>query len=178
MTAQALAVALLLTPLAPSLPPALAAPAQSPGSTDSTGSAAGQAVAPLSPPRLVAAFDPPADAYGAGHRGVDLAGSPGELVRSALAGTVTTAGWIGGMPVVVVTHGDLRTTYQPVVATVGVGAAVAAGDALGELVPASSHCAPDACLHWGLKRGEEYLDPMSLLGPQRVRLLPVPSARP
>ena len=122
---------------------------------------------------MAAPFDPPTSAYAAGHRGVDLDGSPGDAVVSALTGTVTTAGWIGGMPVVVVSHGELRTTYQPVEATVGVGSVVAAGEPIGTLAAVGSHCAPAACLHWGLKRGEEYLDPMSLLGPRRVRLLPL-----
>jgi hypothetical protein len=31
----------------------------------------------------------------------------------------------------------------------------------------------EACLHWGLRRGETYLDPMTLLSPPRVRLLPM-----
>ena len=33
-------------------------------------------------------------------------------------------------------------------------------------------CTAEACLHWGLRRGEVYLDPLSLLRPPRVRLLP------
>jgi hypothetical protein len=33
-------------------------------------------------------------------------------------------------------------------------------------------CPAAACLHWGLRRGEVYLDPMLLLG-FRVRLLPL-----
>ena len=29
-----------------------------------------------------------------------------------------------------------------------------------------------ACLHWGLRHGDVYLDPLALLGLGRVRLLP------
>jgi hypothetical protein len=34
-------------------------------------------------------------------------------------------------------------------------------------------CPVAACLHWGLRRGEVYLDPLSLLAPPEVRLLPM-----
>ena len=58
------------------------------------------------------------------------------------------------------------------------GEPVAAGTILGRLARAGSHCAPQACLHWGLLRGSNYLDPLALLGLERVRLLPLsPSAR-
>ena len=41
---------------------------------------------PLDPrPEVVATFDPPDDPWGAGHRGVDLAGRIGQPVRSAPA---------------------------------------------------------------------------------------------
>ena len=77
---------------------------------------------PLQPePAVVAYFDPPASPYGAGHRGVDLAGSVGQEVHAALAGTVTYAGRLAGRGVVVVSHGETRTTYEPVTATVNVG---------------------------------------------------------
>ena len=74
---------------------------------------------PLRPtPEVVAGFDPPDSPYGAGHRGVDLAGSVGQVVHTALAGRVTFAGSIAGRGVVVVDHGPTRTTYEPVTATV------------------------------------------------------------
>ena len=52
---------------------------------------------PLRPrPAVVAGFDPPADPWGAGHRGVDLLGHAGQPVRAALPGTVTYAGGLAG----------------------------------------------------------------------------------
>ena len=40
----------------------------------------------------------------------------------------------------------------------------------------SSHCFPEACLHWGLLQGEAYLDPLSLVGGGPIRLLPLDGA--
>ena len=146
--------------------PALASPEQPDG------------VWPLAPePEVVRGFEPPPHPYAAGHRGVDLAGSPGQPVLAALPGTVGFAGSLGGKPVVTVLHGGRRTTYEPVVATVERGHRVAAGDVLGRLVVADSHCFPAACLHWGLIEGsgddQTYLDPLSLVGGGPVRLLPL-----
>jgi murein DD-endopeptidase MepM/ murein hydrolase activator NlpD len=132
-----------------------------------------KAVWPLHPtPAVVSRFDPPLSRYGAGHRGVDLAGSPGQPVRAAAAGRVSFAGSIAGRGVVVVSHGGTRTTYEPVTAVVAVGAQVAAGDRIGTLQRGGSHCMPAACLHWGLVEGETYLDPLTLVGAGPVRLLP------
>ena len=43
---------------------------------------------------------------------------------------------------------------------------------IGTLVPGHAGCPADACLHWGLRRGDTYLDPLRLLV-VRVRLLPL-----
>ena len=130
---------------------------------------------PLVPtPVVLARFDAPAGPYAAGHRGVDLAAPPGAPVLAAAGGVVAFAGRVGGRGVVSVDHpGGLRTTYEPVAAAVARGDPVTAGAVLGRLEATGSHCLPVGCLHWGLRRGSVYLDPLSLLGPVRVRLLPV-----
>lgn len=117
------------------------------------------------PGDVLHAFDPPAEEWGAGHRGVDLAAGAGEPVRSPAAGTVSFAGQVAGKPVVVVAHqGGLRSTFEPVTASVGRGDPVAAGDVVGTLAAGPGHCAPAGCAHWGVLRGDVYLDPMALLG--------------
>ncbi|MFJ1755741.1 murein hydrolase activator EnvC family protein [Kitasatospora sp. NPDC088134] len=126
---------------------------------------------------LLKRFDPPPVRWAAGHRGVDLAAAPGSVVRAAAPGVVTFSGQVAGRPVVVVTHSGsgtppLRTTYLPVAGSVPVGTAVAAGEAIGVLTGDSGHCPVD-CLHWGLLRGDRYLDPLALLGTGRARLLPL-----
>lgn len=122
------------------------------------------------PATILRAFNPPALRWNAGHRGVDLAARSGAPVRSAAAGTVRFVGQIAGRGVLVVDHGSLRTTYEPVIATVRVGAAVVPGQVIGRL-GMSSHC-PVPCLHWGLRRGAEYVDPLLLLagGDRRGRV--------
>jgi murein DD-endopeptidase MepM/ murein hydrolase activator NlpD len=123
---------------------------------------------------VVAGFVAPAGPFAPGHRGVDLGGRVGDPVRSAAAGVVAFAGVVAGRGVVSVDHpGGLRTSYEPVTATVARGDQVGAGEVLGRLESMASHCPPAACLHWGLRRGETYLDPRSMLGAVRVRLLPV-----
>lgn len=129
---------------------------------------------PLEPePAVVRGFEPPATPYGAGHRGADLLGTPGQTVHTALAGTVTYAGPLAGRGVVVVAHGATRTTYQPVTASVAVGEPVARGAPIGTLELGGSHCYPRACLHWGWIAGSTYLDPLRLVGAGPVRLLPL-----
>lgn len=110
--------------------------------------------------------------YAAGHRGADLPGTAGLIVRAAGSGRVTYAGLLAGRGVLVVGHGALRTTYEPVRATVRVGALVTAGQPVGTLDTGHAGCSVPACLHWGLRRGEDYLDPVRLLRPGPVRLLP------
>lgn len=164
------AVAAITTALTPFLP---IAPTSTPPNAPRVQPSTGQW--PLAPqPPVLRAFDPPEVVWGAGHRGVDLLGSVGQPVRAAVAGTVSFAGSVGGKWVVVIAHGETRTTYEPVVTSLGVGTVVIAGQQIGTLDGAPSHCAPRACLHWGLRAGERYLDPLTLLGaPPPIRLVPL-----
>ena len=124
-------------------------------------------------PAVSRPFEQPPTPYAAGHRGVDLVGAPGRPVLAAGAGVVVFAGMVAGRPVVSVDHADgLRTTYEPVQPVVAAGQPVARGSPLGLLVGGHTGCPVEACLHWGLRRGETYLDPLVLLRPPRVRLLP------
>jgi murein DD-endopeptidase MepM/ murein hydrolase activator NlpD len=133
-------------------------------------------MAPTTPIAVLRRFVVGPRRWSPGHRGVDLAGSAGSPVRAAGGGVVTFAGPIAGRGVVVLGHPHgLRTTYEPVAATVHRGEPVAAGQVLGTLAATGSHCTPATCLHWGALAGETYLDPLVLLGlgPPPV-LLPMP----
>lgn len=152
--------------LAPS--PATAGPPPPPAT-------AGLWTAPLTGDLVVTRpFDPPPEPFAAGHRGVDLGAGPGALVLAAGDGVVVFAGMVAGRPVVSIGHADgLRTTYEPVDPSVAAGQPVSRGSPVGTLVAGHVGCPRAACLHWGLRRGEGYLDPMPLLRPPQIRLLPL-----
>jgi murein DD-endopeptidase MepM/ murein hydrolase activator NlpD len=192
MLTAAVLLSLLLPPGAPSVLPGpsaqpshvAAGAALSATSGSRAAAARGVATAPGSStrwrwplagtPAVVRAFDPPAAPWLPGHRGVDLASVAGAPVLAAGAGVVAFAGMVAGRGVVSVDHpGGLRTTYEPVLASVRAGDAVDLGTPLGRLAVGHPGCAAAACLHWGLRRGPVYLDPLLLLRPLRVRLKPL-----
>ncbi|MDO0936934.1 M23 family metallopeptidase [Streptomyces sp. DG2A-72] len=133
-------------------------------------------------PSVVRGWEPPATTYGRGHRGVDLTATPGTPVRAVAPGRVSFAGRVAGKGAVSVElteTGDppLRTTYEPVSPSVKKGDEVEAGEVVGTVEVGGSHCTT-RCMHWGLLRGETYLDPLKLLPPWLLhrgpsRLLPV-----
>ncbi|MEU5283262.1 M23 family metallopeptidase [Streptomyces sp. NPDC020755] len=133
-------------------------------------------------PAVLRGWEPPAGPYGPGHRGVDLAAGPGARVLAVADGRVSFAGRVAGRGVVAVEVAGsgsppLRTTYEPVRALVEEGASARAGQPVGVLEEGPFHC-DGGCLHWGLRRGGAYLDPLSLLPPSLLRrgpsrLLPV-----
>ncbi|MFJ7525242.1 murein hydrolase activator EnvC family protein [Streptomyces griseus] len=133
-------------------------------------------------PAVLRGWEPPAGPYGPGHRGADLAAGPGARVLAAADGRVSFAGRVAGRGVVAVEVAGsgsppLRTTYEPVRALVEEGVSVRAGQPVGVLEDGPFHC-DEGCLHWGLRRGDAYLDPLSLLPPALLRkgpsrLLPV-----
>lgn len=137
-------------------------------------------------PEVVAPFAPPEKRWQPGHRGVDLAANAGSAVLATAAGRISFAGTIAGVPVLVIDHGSVRTTYQPVTSNLAVGTPVAPAMAVGTL-RAGHECSvqlPRSCLHVGLRQGERYLDPLLLFdvtgGGQAgrghdVRLLPAGS---
>ena len=73
--------------------------------------------------------------------------------------------------------GGLRTSYEPVRATVRVGQSVAAQTVIGELIAGHPGCRAAACLHWGAMWGPasaaDYVDPLGLLKSTPIRLKPL-----
>ncbi|MEW1698613.1 MULTISPECIES: M23 family metallopeptidase [unclassified Streptomyces] len=133
------------------------------------------------PPPVLRGWEPPPGPYAPGHRGVDLAAVAGTPVLAPVAGTVAFAGPVGGRGVLTLTlpgtgSPPLRTTFSPVAPLVAVGDRVAPGTPVARVAP-GTHCARD-CLHWGLLRGERYLDPLVLMEREPSRLLPLPPLPP
>jgi small subunit ribosomal protein S2 len=142
-------------------------------------SAPGVAARPSPRPRYVAPVDgpvvdhfrPPPCTWCAGNRGIDYAVAPGSPVHASAGGVVTFAGAIGADLYVTVTHPDgLRTSYAYLSSiAVATGRRVAQGDVLGTTGPE---------LHFGVRRGDVYLDPELLLAGWllRPRLVPTDGA--
>jgi len=134
---------------------------------------------PLRPrPAVLRTFDAPAPDWKRGHRGVDLAGKPGQPVYAAGAGTVVYAGMLAGRQVVSLAHpGGLHTSYEPVQASVRVGQLLTAGAVIGGLLAGHPGCPAAACLHWGAMWGPaaraDYVDPLGLLASTPIRLKPL-----
>ena len=130
---------------------------------------------PLAPqPDVERGFDPPDQPWLPGHRGVDLRARVGQSVLAPTAGRVTFSGLLAGRGVVVVTHRNgLRSTFEPVASGLPVGRSVTTRQRVAEVAEVAGHCAPTVCLHWGVRRGLAYLDPLSLLGRGPVVLLPL-----
>lgn len=126
------------------------------------------------PADVLQGFDPPAVVWGPGHRGVDLALPAGSPVLAAGDGTVAFAGVVAGRPVVSIDHADgVRTTYEPVEASVATGDVVARGQTIGTLRAGHRSDGADA-LHWGARTGPKtYINPLRLLRPAVIRLKPL-----
>jgi len=127
---------------------------------------------------VIEGFRPPTTPYGPGNRGIDYATTPGDAVTTVADGEVTFAGQVGGTLHVVVIHADGVRSSLSFLASVAVrrGQHVSGGEIIGRA---------GAGLHLGFRRGEEYLDPLSLLEPAagspdggRVRLVADDPARP
>lgn len=162
---------------------------------------------PLSPqPELRKAFDPPERDWLPGHRGVDLAAASGQTVLSPAGGTVNFSGWLVDRYVLTIEHGWLRSSFEPVFSELRAGEPVQQGQIIGtvqterpvrvepqpgreppaadETTNQSGHCSAKGtdCLHWGVRRGKTYLDPLVFIGDRRPSVLlsfegPLPAAR-
>lgn len=112
--------------------------------------------------------------YGPGHRGIDLAVPAGTPVYAPDDGTVHFVGWVVDRPLLSVQHaGGIRSTFEPVDAVVAEGDAVTRGQLLGHVAESPKH-APSGGLHLGARLGDDYLDPLALLGDvPRAILLPI-----
>lgn len=131
---------------------------------------------PLSQHAVIEGFRQPSHDWVAGHRGVDFAAQAGDPVRAIGAGTVAFVGSIAGKPVVTIDHpAGLRSTYEPVIASVTLGQAIDIGQVIGQVAAGGGHCA-GRCLHLGVRQrgtpggepGPHYVDPLALLRPRAV----------
>lgn len=127
---------------------------------------------PIAPrPEVLRAFDPPDKPWMSGHRGVDLeAAHDGVPVTAPESGTVSFVGVVVDRPVITLDHGNgLRSSFEPVQSSLATGDAVAKGQVLGTLL--AGHCGGLPCVHWGVRRGEDYLNPLEFVLDLRPSIL-------
>ncbi|MHA7155501.1 M23 family metallopeptidase [Arthrobacter sp. TMN-50] len=136
---------------------------------------------PLSPtPRVLRPFEPPAQRWLPGHRGVDLAATGTVDIRSPASGWVVFTGWVVDRPVVTVDHGSgLLSSFEPVVSRFERGEVVQKGQPVGTLASralasdpgtARHHC-PTTCLHWGVRQNGDYVNPLDFVLDRRPSVL-------
>ena len=124
-------------------------------------------VCPVAPVEgtVVDPFRSPACTWCAGNRGITYATEPRSPVRAVLGGTVTYVGRVVDRRYVVVAAGDgRRLTYGNLATeTVEVGDRVAPGHVVGTSTDT---------VHFGVRRGDAYEDPATVLGGRsRARLI-------
>ncbi|HVF53121.1 MAG TPA: peptidoglycan DD-metalloendopeptidase family protein [Actinomycetota bacterium] len=114
---------------------------------------------------IAASFVAPEVDWGPGHRGVDYRVPAGTQVRAAAAGAVSFAGMVAGTQAVTVDHGDgLASTYSSLSEIhVRAGDRVGAGAWIGR--SGVAHEGGVEGLHFGVKVGGSYVDPLSWLAP-------------
>lgn len=123
----------------------------------------GTAAFPITPFEVAAHFDPPAARWLAGHRGIDLVAQTGQSVVAPTRGIIHFAGIVAGRPVITVQtpNGDLLS-MEPIASELRKGETVERGQVLGTVTAHANHCAGETCLHVGLRRAGNYIDPLIL----------------
>ncbi|NLB46763.1 MAG: M23 family metallopeptidase [Microbacteriaceae bacterium] len=121
---------------------------------------------PLAPVRH---FDLPGGPYQAGHRGIDVPATHGQLVRAPSDGVVSFVGMVVDRPLISLrTAPDTVVTLEPVESTLLVGETVRRGATLGT-VAEGGHC-ESRCLHLGVRVNDSYVNPLRFFWAKPVLL--------
>ncbi|MCP1413235.1 M23 family metallopeptidase [Paenarthrobacter sp. A20] len=129
---------------------------------------------PLSPkPSVLRTFGPPDKPWLSGHRGVDIGpASDGGPVTAPSDGVVTFSGIVVDRAVITIDQGNgLRSSFEPVASGLKQGDAVVKGQVIGTLEPGPGHCGSTTCLHWGVRRGDDYVNPLGFVEDMRPSIL-------
>lgn len=131
--------------------------------------------APVDGMHIQRLFEPPAERWLAGHRGIDLLVPGATEVYSPGPGTVAFAGRVVNRPVLSIDlDSGLRSSVEPVATLVEVGQRVSKGELVGTVddAPGAGHCEPQWCVHWGLRKGDDYVNPLDwVVGYGPIQLL-------
>jgi murein DD-endopeptidase MepM/ murein hydrolase activator NlpD len=115
---------------------------------------------------IVRPYDPPASPYGTGHRGIDIAVPLGTVVVAPAPGVVSFAGRVAGQLFVSIDHGAglVSTSSYLSASLVAKDDPVVAGQPIG-LSGAGHPGSATAHLHFGVRLGGIYVDPLDYLAP-------------
>jgi murein DD-endopeptidase MepM/ murein hydrolase activator NlpD len=121
--------------------------------------------------------DIPAKNWQKGHRGVDLPARRTATLVSPTEGTVMFSGRVAGKDVVTLrTDTGLTVSFEPAVSARALHDHVRRGEQIGTAEGGSDHCG-STCVHVGVRRGDQYLDPLIFLLGRQIRLKPAHSCR-
>ncbi|MFM6978223.1 MAG: M23 family peptidase [Micrococcales bacterium] len=127
-------------------------------------------VAPLNAPiRLLNPYRQPNSDYSAGHRGVDYLVTLEQPIFAPTDAIISFNHLLVDRPVISLktTSGDLLE-FEPACSALPVGTAVAAGEVIASVCPASGnykqHCTQHLCLHFSLRTEKGYLSPITRYG--------------
>lgn len=124
-------------------------------------------IKPIKSGKLIKEFDPPDEKWLAGHRGVDYLSEENETIYAPANGTISFSGVVANKPVVTIDHGVLKSTFEPAISDKKVGQEVKKGEEFANVSfgsdKSNSHCSIEKCLHWGVKNGDNYVNPLSKL---------------
>lgn len=119
-------------------------------------------------------FEPPEHDYGSGHRGIDIALSPGSRVLAPADGVVHFAAWLVNRPVLSIRHENgLLSSFEPVRSLLPSGSAVSVGQHIGNHDAGDetfSHCFAH-CVHFGIRLDGEYLNPLVFFQLEQLSVL-------
>lgn len=127
---------------------------------------------------ILQAFDPPANPYGSGHRGLDVGTEVGTAIVAPAAGVVSFAGKVGGQLFLTIAHGDALQSTASWLTDVVVhkGDVVAEGQVVAH-TGWGHGASPLPHLHFSVRLDGAYVDPLEYLTPMDVssliRLAPI-----
>ncbi|WEV41363.1 M23 family metallopeptidase [Bifidobacterium sp. ESL0682] len=131
---------------------------------------------PVMPHVVTRQFKAPAQVWGPGHRGVDVAAVEGTQLLAPADGFISFAGSVAGKSVVSIRHKSLTLTLEPAQTLLPMGTPVKKGLPIGTVTGVSDHCT-GICVHWGVRKAKhEYRDPQKLASSRKIVLKAVNEA--
>ncbi|MCO6558173.1 MAG: M23 family metallopeptidase [Bifidobacterium sp.] len=119
---------------------------------------------------VIRRFKAPKQAWGPGHRGVDIAAVENTPLFAPANGFISFVGNVAGKSVVSIRHKDLTLTLEPAQTLLPIGTPVVKGLPIGTVTGLSGHCT-GICVHWGVRKSrKEYRDPEKLATKRKIVL--------